>query len=92
VDSLLIVLGVWRYLICGVPFAYNPLYWGGVFPLGMYSVCTYQLAKILGASFLMPVSYAFMIVAVAAWMVAFVGLVDSRLNSRQAHHPGTDRV
>jgi hypothetical protein len=21
----LIVLGVWRYLICGVPFAYNPL-------------------------------------------------------------------
>lgn len=77
---LLIVLGVWRYLICGVPFAYNPLYWGGVFPLGMYSVCTYRLVKIVDASFLMPVSFAFMIVAVAAWMAAFIGLVNSRLN------------
>src|SRR5262249_52509265 len=44
---MLLVLGVWRYLICGVPLAYDPLYWGGVFPLGMYSVSTYHLAKIL---------------------------------------------
>jgi tellurite resistance protein TehA-like permease len=82
---LLIVLGVWRYLICGVPFAYNPLYWGGVFPLGMYSVCTYRLVKIVDASFLIPVSYGFMIVAVAAWMAAFIGLVNSRLNSGHVH-------
>ena len=40
--------------------------WAGVFPLGRYSVCTNWLAKILGASFLMPVSYTFMIVALAA--------------------------
>jgi tellurite resistance protein TehA-like permease len=88
---MLLVLGAWRHLICGVPLSYDPLYWGGVFPLGMYSVCTYRLAKILDASFLMPVSYAFMIVAVAAWMATFVGLVDSRLNSRYAHDPGIDR-
>jgi tellurite resistance protein TehA-like permease len=25
---MLLVLGVWRYLICGVPLAYDPLYWG----------------------------------------------------------------
>ena len=89
---MLIVLNVWRYLICGVPFTYNPLDWGGVFPLGMYSVCTYQLAKTLGASFLMPVSYAFMIVAVAAWMAAFIGLVNSRLHSGHVHDRGIDRV
>jgi tellurite resistance protein TehA-like permease len=89
---LLIVLGVWRYLICGVPFAYNPLYWGGVFPLGMYSVCTYRLVKIVDASFLMPVSYAFMIVAVAAWMAAFIGLVNSRLTSGHVHDPRIDRI
>jgi tellurite resistance protein TehA-like permease len=34
---LLAVLGVRRHLICGVPFTYDALYWGGVFPLGMYS-------------------------------------------------------
>jgi tellurite resistance protein TehA-like permease len=86
---MLTALGVWRHLICGVPFAYDPRYWGGVFPLGMYSVCTYWLVKILGTSFLMPVSYAFMIVAVVAWMAAFVGFVDS-LNSWRTQDRGRD--
>jgi tellurite resistance protein TehA-like permease len=43
---MLIALGVWRYLICGVPLAYGPLYWGGVFPLGMYSASTYGWRKL----------------------------------------------
>jgi hypothetical protein len=77
---MLIALGVWRHLICGVPLAYGPLYWGGVFPLGMYSASSYWLAKIVSAPYLMPLSYAFMIVAIIAWMAAFVGLVDSALN------------
>jgi tellurite resistance protein TehA-like permease len=77
---MLLVLGVWRYLICGVPLAYDPLYWGGVFPLGMYSVSTYHLAKILEAPFLLPLSQLFMVVAVLAWAATFAGLVDSRLN------------
>ncbi len=78
---ILLVLGVWRYVICGVPFAYDPLYWGCVFPLGMYSACTYQLAEVLGISFLMPVSIAFMVLAVLAWLAAFAGLIDSRLSA-----------
>jgi hypothetical protein len=41
---MLLVLGVWWYLICGVPLAYDPLYWGASL-LSMYSVCTYHLAK-----------------------------------------------
>jgi len=40
------------------------------------------LAKIVGASFLMPVSYTYMIVALAAWAAVFVGLVDSRFKAR----------
>jgi len=43
---MLIALGVWRYPICGVPLAYGPLYWGGVFPLGMYSASTYGWRKL----------------------------------------------
>jgi len=77
---MLVVLGAWQYLICGTPVAYDPLYWGGVFPLGMYSVSTYHLAKILEAPFLMPLSKLFMVIAVLAWVVTFVGLVDSRMN------------
>ncbi|MGD9538851.1 MAG: tellurite resistance/C4-dicarboxylate transporter family protein [Gammaproteobacteria bacterium] len=78
---MLLVLGVWRYLIRGVPFAYDPLYWGGVFPLGMYSVCTLRLTDIMDAPFLRPLSTAFMIVAVVAWATTFVGLLDSRLRA-----------
>ena len=77
---MLLVLGVWCYLICGVPLAYDTLYWGGVFPLGMYSVCTYNLANILETPLLLPLSQLFMIIAVLAWAVTFAGLVDSRLN------------
>lgn len=81
---MLLVLDVWRYLIRGVPFAYDPLYWGGVFPLGMFSVCTYHLAKVLDAPFLMPLSFAFMIIAAVAWGATFIGLVDSRFNATKA--------
>src|SRR5262245_215997 len=77
--TMLLVLVVWCYLICGVPLAYDPLYWGGVFPLGMYSVCTYNLANILETPLLLPLSQLFMIIAVLAWAVTFAGLVDSRL-------------
>ena len=76
---MLAVLGIWRYLIRGVAFAYDPLYWGGVFPLGMYSVCTYRLALILNASFLLPLSVFFAVISLAAWTATFAGLIDSRL-------------
>ncbi|MFV0282076.1 MAG: tellurite resistance/C4-dicarboxylate transporter family protein [Rhodoblastus sp.] len=85
---MLLVLGVWRYLIIGVPFAYDPLYWGGVFPLGMYSVCTFALAQVLGAPFLYPVSSAFMVLALIAWTVTFAGMVDSFLHARASEAVG----
>jgi len=92
---LLVVLEVWSHLIRGLPFAYSPLSWGGVFPLGMYSVCTYRLARTLDAPFLAPVSEAFMAVALVAWIAAFTGLVHSRLHlpdpSRSAAEDGDGR-
>ncbi|HEX7035134.1 MAG TPA: tellurite resistance/C4-dicarboxylate transporter family protein [Pseudomonadales bacterium] len=81
---MLVLLGIWRYLIRGLPLRYDPLYWGGVFPLGMYSVCTYHLAGILEVGFLMPLSRAFMLIAALAWTLALAGLVASRLPRRSA--------
>ena len=88
---MLVVLGVWRYLISGVPFIYDPLYWGGVFPLGMYSVCTFHLDRALGVPFLMPLSKLFMLFAVVAWIAAFIGFLDSRVNGTAAASPETRR-
>lgn len=84
---MLLVLGVWRHLMRGVPFAYDPLYWGGIFPLGMYSVCTYRLAQVMQAPFLAPLSRLFMIIALAAWAAALLGLADSLLAPRSPSDP-----
>ncbi len=74
---MLVVLGVWRFHIRGVPLAYDPLYWTGVFPLGMFSVCTYRLTEVLHTAFLVGLSWAFMAIAIVAWAVTFCGLLDS---------------
>src|SRR5690606_24102019 len=44
---MLVILGIWRHVYCRFPLTYDPLYWGAVFPLGMYSACTYRLSGVL---------------------------------------------
>jgi tellurite resistance protein TehA-like permease len=77
---MLLFLGVWRHFLRGVPLKYDPLYWGAVFPLGMYSVSTYHLGSVLDAPFLAPISTLFLGIAAIAWTVTFVGLIDSILS------------
>lgn len=71
---MLLVLGVWRHVIRRFPLRYDPLYWGAVFPLGMYTVATKQMAVALELPFLAPLPPVFFVVALAAWTLAFVGL------------------
>lgn len=71
---MLLILGAWRHGVRRFPLRYDPLYWGAVFPLGMYSTCTLQLTGCIEAPFLVNVAYASLWVAVAAWSLTFVGL------------------
>lgn len=74
---LLFILGIWRHLYKRLPLVYDPQYWGMVFPLGMYTACTFQLSKAINFEHLMLIPRYFIYIALAAWLLALIGLIRS---------------
>jgi tellurite resistance protein TehA-like permease len=79
---LLFILGLWRHVYKRFPLRYDPQYWGMVFPLGMYTVCTFQLSKAIGFELLLVIPRYFIYIALLAWLIVFIGLVHSLIRPR----------
>jgi tellurite resistance protein TehA-like permease len=73
---LLVLLGIWAYGIRRVPMTYNPQFWGAVFPIGMYTACTCQLAHALDTDFLLVIPETTIYVALVVWALTFAGLLN----------------
>lgn len=72
---MLLILGVWRHGIRKFHFTYDPLYWGLVFPLGMYAVCTYKMDVIFDIAPLLVIARLFLVAAISAWLLTFLSML-----------------
>ena len=73
---MLVILAVWRYGYKRFPLRYDPLYWGAVFPLGMYTVGTLRMAQALQLDFLNFIPRYSIYIALLAWLATFAGLLS----------------
>ena len=72
---MLLVLGAWRYIARKIPLVYDPLYWGAVFPLAMYTSATFRLGEALELGALLTLARYFVAAALTAWLLTFLGLL-----------------
>ena len=84
---MLVILAVWRHVYSRFPIKYDPLYWGAVFPLGMYAAGTHEMISAMGFDFLQFLPAAFLYIALAAWAAAFTGLAFDLLRRIRALQP-----
>jgi len=70
---MLLILALWRHGVRRFPLRYDPLYWGLVFPLGMYAACTHHMSVAMQIDFLDVLPIVFLGLGLSAWLAVFIG-------------------
>ncbi len=74
---MLMLLFIWRHGWRRFPLRYDPLYWGAVFPLGMYAASTDQMLHAMQLEWLDFLPATFFPLALLAWTLTFLGLLHN---------------
>jgi tellurite resistance protein TehA-like permease len=69
---VIFLLEIWRHWT--IPWKYHAGYWSLVFPLGMHTVCTWQLAVAFDLPFLKALPQVFIWLALGTWALTFAGM------------------
>src|SRR3546814_4938824 len=72
-SDLLVMLEIWRHGWRHVPLRYEVDDWDSVFPLGMYTVGTYELAQALQLDFLQIIPAIGVYVSLLVWALVTCG-------------------
>jgi tellurite resistance protein TehA-like permease len=84
---LLVLFGVWRYLIRGYPRTYEPRLWNVVFPLGMYTVASWSLGHAAaGLAFMTSIARVWFWVGFAAWIIVLALMTVALLRALRPSH------
>jgi tellurite resistance protein TehA-like permease len=87
---LLILFGLWRYVVRGYSKAYEPRLWSVVFPLGMYTVASFSLGKAAHFGFLVAIARIWVWVGVAAWATVSLLMLAVPLRALARRHSSPD--
>lgn len=74
---LLVIFGVWKYIVRRDPIAYHAMFWSLVFPLGMYTLATWRLSLAADFTPLQWVPRLMIWVALGAWALTMAGALAS---------------
>ena len=74
---MLILLAIWRHGVRRFPYRYDPMYWGAVFPVGMYAACTIRLEHAMDLHFFGWLPHVMLWAGLLAWAVLFAGQLQA---------------
>ena len=85
---MLAVLAIWRHVIRRFPFHYDPMYWGAVFPVGMYAAATLRMMHAMDLHFIGLLPHLMFGIGLLAWGVLFGGQLAALLRQWRNRSPG----
>jgi len=74
---MLAILSYWQHVVRKIDRAYSVLYWDIVFPIGMYTVCTFEPEDVMKLPFLAWLPHILIHVALLGWALTFLGMMRS---------------